>query len=330
MYDPKHDPKLIVKLLRDMRDNDRGCYYLHVSSDGGVQEKDDEKKEDHLNLLVVAGHAERKSSIEFKITIHGYDFLNAIDNDEDVWKKFLEYLDKGMTYTTAVPKVMELAVEANTHLESLQPQAFVAMWFDASMEEAYTEGIRPAIEDAGYASFRIDRKEHNNRIDGEIISEIRRSRFLVADFSQGKDGARGGVYYEAGFAHGLNIPVIFTCRKDNLDDLHFDTRQYKHIVWETPDDLRKQLLKRITVTINDRPMAEIHDPELIKLLRKMSKDKGRRLSSPNTLDGKNQKERDQLEILADHGYAKWINEHVIRITNDGYDFLNSIDKNKDA
>lgn len=132
-------------------------------------------------------------------------------------------------------------------------QAFVAMWFDDSMNEAYEKGIWPAITDAGYKAVRIDQKDHNNKIDDEIIAEIRRSRFLIADFTQGDTGARGGVYYEAGFAHGLNMPVIFTCRKDALGKVHFDTRQYNHIVWETPEELRDSLAKRISATIGDGP-----------------------------------------------------------------------------
>lgn len=56
-------------------------------------------------------------------------------------------------------------------------------------------------------------------------AEIRRSRFLVADFTHDKkQGARGSVYYEAGFAHGLNIPVIFTARDGTKP--HFDTSAY--------------------------------------------------------------------------------------------------------
>ena len=55
-----------------------------------------------------------------------------------------------------------------------------------------------------------------NSIDDEIIAEIRRSWFVVADFTcgtvphEGKEVAipRGGVYYEAGFAQGLNVPLI--------------------------------------------------------------------------------------------------------------------------
>jgi len=71
-------------------------------------------------------------------------------------------------------------------------QAFIAMWFDASMDEAYEEGIKPAIKETGYDSQRIDDQEFTGKIDDQIIAEIRRSRFLVADFTQGDDGARGG------------------------------------------------------------------------------------------------------------------------------------------
>ena len=75
----------------------------------------------------------------------------------------------------------------------------------------------------------------------------------------------------------------------------------------------------------------MRDPDLlVELLRKMNDAEDGRLLSPNTLGGRNQKERHQLEILADAGHAKWISDHVIRITNDGYDFLNAIDKGGDT
>ena len=127
------------------------------------------------------------------------------------------------------------------------------MWFHESMEEAFEKGIQPAILDTGYKPLRIDQKEHVNKIDDEIIAELRRSRFIVADFTHGKSGARGGVYYEAGFAHGLNLPVIFTCRKDAVDTLHFDTNHYSHIVWTDPEDLREKLKNRILAVIGEGP-----------------------------------------------------------------------------
>lgn len=138
-------------------------------------------------------------------------------------------------------------------VQSSSKRAFVAMWFDDSMDEAWQQGFRVAIQDAGYEPVRIDQMEHVNKVDDEIVAEIRRSRFLVADFTHGDEGARGGVYYEAGFAHGLNIPVIFCCRKAEFEQVHFDTRQYNHIVWETPTELRQRLLARISAVIGDGP-----------------------------------------------------------------------------
>ena len=130
-------------------------------------------------------------------------------------------------------------------------QAFVAMWFDDSVKAAFEEGIEPAIYDSGYEPKRIDRDPMVDKIDDAIISEIRRSRFVVADFTHGESGARGGVYYEAGFAHGLGIPVIFTCQEGMIDEIHFDTRQYAHIVWNNASDLRTRLRDRILARIGE-------------------------------------------------------------------------------
>lgn len=130
-----------------------------------------------------------------------------------------------------------------------RPQAFVAMWFDPAMAEAYDQAIEPAIREAGYDPVRVDRTEHNNRIDDEIIAQIRASAFVVADFT----GQRAGVYYEAGFAHGLARPVIFCVRSDQLEAVHFDTRQYSHVPWTTPAELKPRLLNRILATVGRAP-----------------------------------------------------------------------------
>lgn len=92
---------------------------------------------------------------------------------------------------------------------------------------------------------RIDRVHHNEKICDKIIAEIRTCQFLVADVTL----QRAGVYFEAGFAIGLGRPVIWSCREDDLKNVHFDTRQYNHIVWKEPTDLRIQLADRIKATI---------------------------------------------------------------------------------
>jgi hypothetical protein len=113
-------------------------------------------------------------------------------------------------------------------------QAFVAMWFDSSLDKAWEDGFEQSCDAAGgYKALRMDLKEHNQKICDAIIAEIRKSRFLVADFT----GHRGGVYFEAGYALGLGIPVIWTCREDELEKTHFDTRQYNHVIWKDEKDL---------------------------------------------------------------------------------------------
>jgi len=126
-------------------------------------------------------------------------------------------------------------------------RTFVAMWFDESMNDYYKDGIKKAIEDAGYVPVRIDLQDFNEKICDEIIAEIKRTKFLIADFS----GLRSGVFFEAGFAKGLGREVIFTVRKADIEKLklHFDTRQYNHIVYTSPEDLHKKLYNRICATI---------------------------------------------------------------------------------
>lgn len=177
---------------------------------------------------------------------------------------FLDYLQAARLVAIRATGMFELTAEGFARLEvaelrsPMTAQAFVAMWFGAEMDAAYEDGIKPAVENAGFNPLRIDRKEHSNKIDDEIIMEIRRSRFVVADFTceltelqPGKKQAlaRGGVYYEAGFAQGLNIPLIWTVRRECIDFVHFDTRQFAHIVWDDPADLRVKLANRIGATI---------------------------------------------------------------------------------
>ena len=129
----------------------------------------------------------------------------------------------------------------------LNKQAFVAMWFDQELDVAYKLGIEPAIKECGYSSMKVNQAEHNEDINDFIIAEIRKSKFLVADFTR----HRHGVYFEAGFMLGLGRPVIFTCREDQMKAAHFDTNHRNHVIWQTPDELRKKLCARIQATIID-------------------------------------------------------------------------------
>ena len=130
---------------------------------------------------------------------------------------------------------------------------FCAMWFDPNIRYYYDQVVDPTVRSCGYDPLRVDGTEHNGKIDDEIVASIRRSRFMIADFS----GHRGGAYYEAGFAHGLGIPVIFTCRDADIQGLHFDIRQFNTITWNDADlpSACQRLKNRILATLGQGPNA---------------------------------------------------------------------------
>lgn len=144
-------------------------------------------------------------------------------------------------------------------------QGFVAMWFNdtedterhrPNMQNVYSLAIKPAIEfEDRFSSIKIDNVEHCNDINDEMISQIRKSRFMIADLT----GYRGGVYWEAGFAEGLGIPVIYTCHekwlntdKDlDIEGVHFDLNHRNMILWneENLEEFKQKLINRIGAII---------------------------------------------------------------------------------
>ncbi|TGM04886.1 nucleoside 2-deoxyribosyltransferase [Leptospira barantonii] len=178
---------------------------------------------DNEELIFILNILKNKSYI-----IHDY-FLNA---GSLMWKKGAIIQEQGWLGI----EHLELPLTSN--------KVFIAMWFDPSLDDAFLK-MQMACDGNGFIGDRISNKEHNNEISGEILYEIRRSRFLIADVT----GQRHGVYFEAGYAMGLGIPVIWSCREDHFKDVHFDTRQYNHVVWTDEKDLLEKLEKRIKGTI---------------------------------------------------------------------------------
>jgi len=196
-----------------------------------------------------------------------YPYYHCISNRELIsiisflyQSKYIEVVDPKNAYTAFQISPGGYQRLREIKLKSDSRQCFVAMWFDDEVKEAYENAIKPAIEyveegelQPRFKSLIISEKEHTNDINDEIIAEIRRSRFMVCDLT----GYRGGVYWEAGFAYGLGLEVIYTCRKDwvkektikyydsqnnqvdiKQEGIHFDLEHRNRITW-SQDDLPK-------------------------------------------------------------------------------------------
>lgn len=144
--------------------------------------------------------------------------------------------------------------------EVFSDQVFVAMSFSQGMRSSWLNSIAPAVKRAGYTPYRVDAVPHIDRIDNKIMAEIKGSKFVVADVTEQK----AGVYFEAGYAIGLGLPVIWTVREDDLPKVHFDTRQYAHIVWQDEREFEEKLLDTITVVVG-RGKADWGGAEPLKI-----------------------------------------------------------------
>ena len=78
--------------------------------------------------------------------------------------------------------------EASQRERGIRGRCFVAMWFDATTEDTWSNGIELGVRDCGCDPIRIDKVHHNEKICDRILGEIRLAQFSIADFT----GHRGG------------------------------------------------------------------------------------------------------------------------------------------
>lgn len=123
-------------------------------------------------------------------------------------------------------------------------QIFVAMMFSNEIDAVYDNVYKPMIQKYNFSSMRIDKKNFTGSIINEITDEISNSIALIADLT----GNRGGVYYEAGIARGLQlcnhpIKLILTCNKEYFEKekVHFDVSGDNIILYDNESDLKTKL-----------------------------------------------------------------------------------------
>jgi nucleoside 2-deoxyribosyltransferase len=129
---------------------------------------------------------------------------------------------------------------------------FIAMAFtDETGEKQADPKIRDTIlsvlgqNDLGFNAKIVDKEEHNEGIVDKILALINESRFVVAELTHQKSG----VYYEAGYAKGIGLPVIHIVKKDDFAKCHFDIKHLNLIVWDSYEELKDKLRNRVLATI---------------------------------------------------------------------------------
>ncbi len=106
--------------------------------------------------------------------------------------------------------------------------AFVLMPFDKSWDDVYRLGIKAAVEELGMIANRVDEQVfHREGILERIYKQIEAADFIIADMT----GKNPNVFYEVGYCHAKNkLCILLTA---NADDIPFDLKHHRHIVYET-------------------------------------------------------------------------------------------------
>jgi hypothetical protein len=136
-------------------------------------------------------------------------------------------------------------------------KCFIASSFGSTqVDDIYLHTILPTLVKLNITPLRVDRINHNKKIDAKIIELIQSCDFGIADLTF----ARPSVYFEAGFLEGIGNEVIYLTRKDHfigkpddkfgIEKIHFDLITKNIIGWTSPtQELERILVSRIKLVI---------------------------------------------------------------------------------
>jgi len=204
----------------------------------------------------------KTSSLGNPVYIHGSLYTLFYLKDENELTSLVMYLEKAGFVSTIEGdsknrwEIPVLTVEGFSRIEArltegrLSNKVFIACKFNTDYQKKLVETIQKACISYGFDANLVSGERHNDNISNKIIADIKKSNFMIADFT----GQNNGVYFEAGYARGMRKEVIRLIRKGDIEELHFDTKQFNHIEWEDGKwkELMEALIDHIEVTIIDK------------------------------------------------------------------------------
>ena len=103
--------------------------------------------------------------------------------------------------------------------------AFVLMPFDSAFDDTYKLGIKETAAQLDISAERVDEQIFQEGILERIYRQIDVADLIIADMS----GQNPNVFYEVGYAHAKGkLCILMT---NNADDIPFDLKHHRHIVY---------------------------------------------------------------------------------------------------
>lgn len=115
---------------------------------------------------------------------------------------------------------------------------------EEDLRTEWLERLLPKIEQCGYLPRLLTHTKTLNR-EKYSLELIADSKLIIADLT----GKSPEVYFAAGYALGLNIPVIWTVNSSDTDKLFERIEGIRPIVWDTAEELAAVLHQRLSLSL---------------------------------------------------------------------------------
>jgi hypothetical protein len=226
------------------------------------------------NLLLYLGNAAKKPSDYIKAEAEDVSLIIGSIDETDVFYHLEHLVEKGLvTYndelsgeSPIINKSIGIVTAILTHegwdryyqLQNSNKDsrlAFMAMQYkNEILQKIYSEIIIQAVRDTGYEIRKLDDVNRAGLIDDKLRVEIRRSKFIISDLTDDNNGA----YWEAGYAEGLSMPVIYICEEEKFktSKSHFDTNHHLTVLWKDDEAGLKKFTDELKATIRATFPAE--------------------------------------------------------------------------
>lgn len=146
---------------------------------------------------------------------------------------------EGMTFKLTEKGWREAA--ANAGSKKLKP-CIVLISDEEDLRTEWLDKLLPKIEQCGFMPRLLThaKTQNHEKYSMELIAD---SKLVVADLT----GQSQEVYFAAGYALGLNIPVIWTVSSRDADKLFVQIKNIRPIAWDTAEELAVTLQQRLSL-----------------------------------------------------------------------------------
>lgn len=119
---------------------------------------------------------------------------------------------------------------------------FVFLSDDDQWCEEWSERVLPKIEQCGFLPHLFN-LSGTNKGEPYSLKQLADSELVIADLSN----QSADVYFAAGYALGMSIPVIWTVKRGEADKLFVQKDQIRPLEWDTSEELTAMLQQRLNV-----------------------------------------------------------------------------------